>query len=261
LLPFAFNTLQFSDEFVPKTEAACDNDCFEARNPWIADLWVYLVGGSLIMPFWSLLCPWCKTKLDHWLQFTLGELQKLRREIITRPPSTEAVTSENAYADHEEIVTCLGSFIVEYQDFFSDVWSSQCAPLVHNATRLLWSSAYVSVGLVGLMFWIFLVNRKGEQKHVHLHFAWVIVTGLLAPVLVFLYRCVRHGRLMPEPQRSLLTPRRSSTTPRATASSPCLVRSTSGCSLALRARAGDMGTRRAEELLSGRGPMHDLEQD
>ena len=37
--PFALNTIQFSDPFVPESEADCP-ECVEAKHTWLVGLWV-----------------------------------------------------------------------------------------------------------------------------------------------------------------------------------------------------------------------------
>lgn len=196
LLPFALNTLQFSDEFVPQTEIDCPH-CIQATRPWLVYIWVILVGMELILPFWSiLLLLRCKTWLDSWLQHTLSELQEMRRNII-RSRDAHTVVSDTAVGNQREedvateqqkIIASLGEFIVDYQDLFGDLWNEQCTPLVFWATRMLWFSAYVAITLTGLMFWIYLFNRDDpQQQPANFHFAWLIVVGLSAPVALVLW--------------------------------------------------------------------------
>jgi len=144
--------------------------------------------GSLALPFWSiLLLLRCKVWLDEWLQHTLDQLQELRREIVsqTGPSPVTHTKEERIAAEQEQTVSRLGGFIVEYQDLFADLWAHHCANLLHLATRLLWSSVWVSIVLVSFMMWLFLVNRKGEQNVAHWHFMLLTFVGLLVPLAVY----------------------------------------------------------------------------
>eukprot|EP00929_Paragymnodinium_shiwhaense_P045211 TRINITY_DN23127_c0_g1_i1.p1 TRINITY_DN23127_c0_g1~~TRINITY_DN23127_c0_g1_i1.p1 ORF type:complete len:354 (+),score=63.10 TRINITY_DN23127_c0_g1_i1:107-1168(+) len=200
LLPFALNTLQFSGDFIPHTETTCelpDDDCLEVRHAWLVTVWVYLVGASLIMPFWSLLLLLrCKIQLDDWLSNTLEQLQEIRREIIAIDmPSMEGRgnsmdnAAERCAELQEEIVKKLGSFIVDYQDLFNDLWEGRCASLMYYATRMLIWSTIVAVALVGFMFWLYLSNRRGDDMlHSNRHFAVLMVAALLIPGITFLWQ-------------------------------------------------------------------------
>mmetsp|Transcript_8401 Transcript_8401/g.18244 ORF Transcript_8401/g.18244 Transcript_8401/m.18244 type:complete len:390 (+) Transcript_8401:171-1340(+) len=220
LLPFALNTLQFSDEFVPKTENDADcNDCIEARHPWLGYVWVYLVAACLILPFWALLLLLrCKMDLDRWLQHTLDSLQALRRDMIAPSRvSAEVVATaagrrgaeaarqkqEELAEEQEHVVAQLGSFIVEYQDMFTEVWGGHCAPMVFWATRLLWMSACLAIALTGHMFTIFLANRRGEQREAADHFFVLFCAGLGLPVVVYAWsRCRSPWPAPPQSERS-----------------------------------------------------------
>merc|ERR1719401_253877 len=176
------------------------------------------------MPFWSLLMLLrCKIRLDGWLQHTLYELQELRRELIQPeqqsqlPPqeggprltlsslggSSEAAAKrqheEEIAKAQEQIVARLGAFIVDYQDLFSELWSGQCEPLVFYATRLLWSSACGAILLTGVMFWLFLVNRPGNQNSAHIHFLVLLVAGFMAPAFWLLSERCRKAAAPPPP--------------------------------------------------------------
>jgi hypothetical protein len=81
--PFGLASLQFSSEFIPQTEAEHQAN-IEAVNPGLIYLWVYLVGGMLVMPFWSILMlVRCKLKLDFWLEESMHSLTSERRDSLT----------------------------------------------------------------------------------------------------------------------------------------------------------------------------------
>lgn len=210
LLPFALNTLQFSNQFVPGLDCLTRDDpqtCIEIKHKIIHTLWVYLVGIDLFIPFWSiLLLLLCKRKLDSWLQKTLDDLQRMRKMIISKdtPDVTtwSKETEENLAAEQKKVVACLGSFIVDYQDLFMDLWSSECAPLVNIATKMLWSSATVAIVLTAFMFWIYLVDREYRDNHDPWHFAFMSLLGLGLPLLYFIYDwCIRKPASMPVTSR------------------------------------------------------------
>mmetsp|Transcript_22739 Transcript_22739/g.42064 ORF Transcript_22739/g.42064 Transcript_22739/m.42064 type:complete len:155 (-) Transcript_22739:21-485(-) len=63
--------------------------------------------------------------------------------------------------------------------------------MVHIATYLLCTSAYVAITLTAFMFWIFLVNRRGLQQFCHVHFAAMIILGLLLPLFYVIWQWCR----------------------------------------------------------------------
>jgi len=197
ILPFALNTLQFSDQFIPGSHG-CDpedlDSCIVVRHPWLHSMWIYLVGIDLFLPFWAiLLLLQCKGRLDTWLQSTLTDLQRMRRAIInvdtnltnpSVPKSSKQI--EDELADYQQrLIGDLGGFIVSYQDMFSQFWTTQCGPLVDYATWLLLCSATVAIALTSYMFWIFLASRSDYLRHDHLHFLGITAIGFLIPGLLF----------------------------------------------------------------------------
>lgn len=197
LLPFAPGILQLSDDFVPPTEDECPY-CIEAHNPWLNTCAIYMIGFCLILPFWALLMLLrCKIWLDNWLQNTLDKLQGLRRMMILHPPhdaNTPNAANINMRQadtcnDQEQILVHLTQFVGEYQDLFLESWTRQCAPLFYLALRLLLSSVIMAVMLIGLLLWMYLKNRQGQQNIDNVHFLWLIIAGLLVPVIYFLRQC------------------------------------------------------------------------
>lgn len=84
--PFALNTIQFSDPFVPQTQEECDeaaSECIEVKYQWLIGVWMFLMGVILILPFWGILMMIrCKLKLDSWLEYALAGLNGERRRIL-----------------------------------------------------------------------------------------------------------------------------------------------------------------------------------
>lgn len=191
IFPFALNTLQFSEEFVPRTEIDCA-DCLEASQVWLGYIWVGMVAVSLVLPFWSiLLLLKSKSYLDRWLEFTLSHLHHERRSMLTQQlssaddnqqPNRGDSSNGDVHAETGQHMLRLSVFLVESQERFCDLWSVQVCPLVTYSNYMLWSSAYMAVALVALMFWIFLFNRKGNQQAEHVLFGLLVIVGLLAPV-------------------------------------------------------------------------------
>mmetsp|Transcript_33061 Transcript_33061/g.71967 ORF Transcript_33061/g.71967 Transcript_33061/m.71967 type:complete len:341 (-) Transcript_33061:182-1204(-) len=186
LLPFALNSLQFSDQFVPGLGCSA-NLCVESEYPVIYTAWVYLVGIDLVMPFWAiLLLLLSRMKLDGWLQQTLEDLHDLRRSIMPQSFAKLDDSTENSLAEEQQqTIARLGTFIVRSQDGFMDLWTSQCAAHVTWATRFLWVSAYVAIAMTAFMFWIFLVDRPEGEHHNHVHFLCITLVGLLGPVVAY----------------------------------------------------------------------------
>jgi len=198
LLPFALNTLQFSDQFVPGLDCLDRPDpdsCIEMKHPWLQTLWVYLVGIDLFVPFWSILMLLhCKRKLDSWLQHTLGDLQLMRRgimntDILESSEWTKQVEDQLA-EEQKRVVATLGGFIVDYQEIFMQLWNEECAPLVAIATLLLWASATIAITLTAFMFWIYLADRETKEgaraSGDYIHFGILSIIGLGIPLAYFL---------------------------------------------------------------------------
>eukprot|EP00931_Biecheleriopsis_adriatica_P107293 TRINITY_DN81640_c0_g1_i1.p1 TRINITY_DN81640_c0_g1~~TRINITY_DN81640_c0_g1_i1.p1 ORF type:complete len:407 (-),score=61.23 TRINITY_DN81640_c0_g1_i1:15-1208(-) len=96
LFTFALACLQFSDQFCLQTEEQCPH-CIEARHPWMAYMWVGLVAGVLIFPFWGLVFAiWCKLRLDRWLEQTSRCLNKELRWALCEKSAMHAAAAVEA---------------------------------------------------------------------------------------------------------------------------------------------------------------------
>jgi len=243
LLPFALNTLQFSDQFVPGLDCKDADHCIEVQHPWLQTLWVYLVGIDLFVPFWSILILLqCKKKLDSWLQQTLDDLQRMRKLIITNDvPDNNAWSKESEealLAEQKRVVACLGGFIVDYQDLFMELWNSECRPMVNLATKMLWCSATIAITLTAFMFWIYLVDRQNDNYD-EWHFGIISVIGLSVPMIALFRGWLKQPRRM----QSLI---------RAESHAEVLRRSSASRVSSREVGAADMG--RGDSRLSVEGP-------
>lgn len=200
VLPFALSIVQLSDQYTPQTADSCyDNGvepCVEVDHPWLIILWIYIYGVTLILPFWGLLMLLrCKIRLDSWLQYTVDDLHELRLEILGEVRNRTAgsdvkisIPTDAKIEEQEQVITRVGDFIVASQDRFVDTWDAHCAPLVYWATRLLWASVTMAVGMTSFLFWLFLANRHGQQHPLHAHAAVGLSAGLLAPIVVVCFQ-------------------------------------------------------------------------
>lgn len=201
IMPFAFNTLQFSDQFLLRSAEQCPH-CLEVRHSWLTTLWVYLVGVDLVMPFWSLLLLLhCKMQLESWLQLSLNELQAARRTIlgaisVTCTSPSAAATPQGPctqsgsvnVAEHEEAIAIMRNFMVSCQELFNEQWGTRCSPLVWWATLLLWCSIVASLVLISLMVWLYMERNNGAVHENHIQFAFIIGLGLVVPPAWFAHR-------------------------------------------------------------------------
>lgn len=227
ILPFALNTLQFSDVWVPSlncpaaAEAAHQDpntECIAVKFRWMHTLWVYLVAIALFLPFWAiLLVLQCKRRLDTWLQRTLEDLQMMRKSIITSASSEFGSNARNARSsqksskqvesdlaeEQQRVIADLGSFIVQYQDTFAVLWRQQCIPLVTHSTQLLWTATSFAVLLTSYMVWMYLANRPEYLRGDNVHFAGIIIVGFTVPGVYFLrYICNKRLELPPHGERA-----------------------------------------------------------
>lgn len=212
--PFALNTIQFSDRFVPDNEIECP-DCVQGEHPWLIGVWVMLVGTVLILPFWGILMLIrCKLKLDWWLEQCLKDLNRERRAFViglpppAMPESSLVATLRKTLSsprlgrrdkkleereDAEETETThfvlhvLGT-VLGYQEKLSKIWISECGWLVHTATMLLWMSAVAALLLTSTSMWILLVNTGGAHAYYSKYFAALILGGGCAAPAVYIGR-------------------------------------------------------------------------
>mmetsp|Transcript_71492 Transcript_71492/g.149466 ORF Transcript_71492/g.149466 Transcript_71492/m.149466 type:complete len:412 (+) Transcript_71492:189-1424(+) len=202
LLTFALATLQFSDQYVPKTADKCP-DCVEARYPTLVSIWVYLIAAILILPFWCILMLlWCKLQLDRWLELSVRRLNYELRQTLQSDHFNMAHTTERTMVDAaaselenvEQAIARLGGFVADHQDRFAKVWSGECETMVNVTTNLLWVNAVVAVSITAGMFWMFLRNNLSSHHRVATHFVILVVAGLLAPLGYLAFKGIRRAR-------------------------------------------------------------------
>lgn len=189
--PFALNTIQFSDPFVPGDEGDCDDSgpgCIEVEYRIIVHIWVALLAVILVLPFWGILCLIrVKLKLDGWLEYSLAGLKKERRGIVKA--MAEPIRSGEPVPDKaDELVQKLVVKVSKYQDFLADIWNRECTMLVHAAHSLLWMSAYAALALTSISVWVFLWNKGDAHRRASLPFAVIIVTGCVVPLGFVFYQ-------------------------------------------------------------------------
>eukprot|EP00441_Pelagodinium_beii_P044043 CAMPEP_0197651374 /NCGR_PEP_ID=MMETSP1338-20131121/32240_1 /TAXON_ID=43686 ORGANISM="Pelagodinium beii, Strain RCC1491" /NCGR_SAMPLE_ID=MMETSP1338 /ASSEMBLY_ACC=CAM_ASM_000754 /LENGTH=363 /DNA_ID=CAMNT_0043225993 /DNA_START=48 /DNA_END=1139 /DNA_ORIENTATION=- len=199
--PFALNTIQFSDPFVPETGRQCQ-DCIEHDYKFLMMTWVLLIGVILILPFWGILMLIrCKLKLDKWLEYSLARLNHARRENNgTKPatlPSRDKDLEEGLQEHPEELTNNLVNVMGECQEYLAALWKDECGWLVHISTSLLWVSSTAALMLTALSMWLYLVNKGGRTTHAAHLFASIVATGLVAPIVYVL--CQRSRQSFPEP--------------------------------------------------------------
>lgn len=193
--PFALNTIQFSDPFVPQTAEECP-DCVEATHKWLITWWVTLMALILILPFWGILMLIrAKLQLDNWLEYSLGKLNRERRGIVQKSqpqkssdePWGQRAREEMQRQDDEteRIVYRLVDIVLEYQEYLANIWTAECSWLVHGATMFLWVSAVMALMMTSLSVWIFLVNRSSVTSDSSGIFAMIIGGGLTGPAVYF----------------------------------------------------------------------------
>jgi hypothetical protein len=183
--PFALNTIQFSDPFVPQSKEECPH-CLEARYPWLVVLWVGSMGVILILPFWGILMLIrCKLKLDSWLEYSLAGLNRERRPLIlkARDAAAAAKRQEDHGFDIEGMVAQLVDVVLAYQDYLARIWTAECGWLVHVSTMLLWMSAVAALFLTALSMVIFLNDKGGVHAESAQYFAVLIASGLVLPAV------------------------------------------------------------------------------
>jgi len=194
--PFALNTIQFSDPFVPVTEEVCP-DCVEVEHQWIVGIWVLFLGLILILPFWGILMMIrCKLRLDAWLESALKALNDEKKVIVRSSPiqdqnmSRVEVDAEQDKQDRatEEIVLHLVDEVLKYQENLAAIWSGECGALIHGATMLFIVSSGAALLLVALSLWIFLINKGGAHAFYSSFLAFCVPVGILVPILYVVYR-------------------------------------------------------------------------
>lgn len=214
LFTFALATLQFSDSFVLQAADVCPN-CIEVRYAWITYLWIILIVGMIVFPFWSMVSSiWCKLQLDNWLENSVATLnQEFRSHLWTNSlaDEDEVTKQDEAKAEEaiQEYITNLGRFVMKYQYDFNQLWSEECELLVKAASRSLWVSAGVAVCLTALMFGLFLGNRG--DRDLALCFSFLVSMGIFLPGC-YTIKVVRRRRKVwhEEAEQSPIT-RRAST--------------------------------------------------
>eukprot|EP00931_Biecheleriopsis_adriatica_P064477 TRINITY_DN3924_c0_g2_i1.p1 TRINITY_DN3924_c0_g2~~TRINITY_DN3924_c0_g2_i1.p1 ORF type:complete len:386 (-),score=51.86 TRINITY_DN3924_c0_g2_i1:56-1213(-) len=192
--PFALNTIQFSDPFVPQTAEECD-DCIEVRHEWLVLAWIILLGVILILPFWGILMLIrCKLKLDRWLEYSLARLNHARREmnIVPAPKSQMQKVGgpelDEANDDTKAVVSNLVDIVSECQEYLALIWTEECGWLVHASTSLLWVSAAAALMLTALSMWIYLVNKGGEHPRCAHIFAFIVLVGMTVPLIYVMWQ-------------------------------------------------------------------------
>jgi len=191
--PFALNTIQFSDPFVPQNPEECP-DCIEAQYQWLVGLWVGFMGIILILPFWGILMMIrCKLKLDSWLEFSLAGLNRERRHIIRCAQAKhEANTaqlddcSQPVDDDTQQMVGQLVDVVFKYQEYLARIWTAECGWLVHASTMLLWMSAVAALLLTSLSMVIFLYDKGGMHRTTCPYFGVLITSGCVLPAVYVL---------------------------------------------------------------------------
>lgn len=194
--PFALNTIQFSDPFVPVTEEVCP-DCVEVEHQWLVGIWVLFLGLILILPFWGILMMIrCKLRLDAWLESALKSLNDEKKVIVRSSPiqednlSRDEADAKQAQQDRatEEIVLHLVDEVLKYQEKLASIWSEECGALIHGATMLFIVSSGAALLLVALSLWIFLINKGGAHATYSVFLAFFVPVGLLVPCLYVIFR-------------------------------------------------------------------------
>mmetsp|Transcript_53696 Transcript_53696/g.148927 ORF Transcript_53696/g.148927 Transcript_53696/m.148927 type:complete len:422 (-) Transcript_53696:150-1415(-) len=216
--PFGLNTIQFSDPFLPMTEAVCP-DCVEAEHWGLVAFWVTLIAIVLILPFWGILMLIrCKLKLDGWLEYSLAGLHEKRRRIIIagvpatpkRPARTISSMStatskeevlEQQDDDTPQVVSELVNCVLEHQEYLQRMWAAECGWLVRASMMLLWMSAFAALLLTSVSLWIFLVNKRGWHEYCSTWFGVLILGGMLGPALYLAYQ--RSWPSVERPQREV----------------------------------------------------------
>jgi len=189
--PFALNTIQFSDPFVPESVKDCP-ECIEADYTGLVALWVAFMGIILILPFWGILMLIrCKLKLDSWLEFSLAGLNRERRQIISRAQEArEAMTQEErtspADDDTQRMVGQLVDVVFKYQEYLARIWTAECGWLVHASTMLLWMSAVAALLLTSISMVIFLYDKGGMHRDASPYFGVLIMSSCLMPAVYVL---------------------------------------------------------------------------
>lgn len=203
--PFALNTIQFSDAFIPgqQPESECfEGECIETVHPPLLGAWIGLTAIILILPFWGILMLIrCKMKLDNWLEYSLSRLRRERKRVVrvSQPhlhseggeppegtmwswdPEREAEMSHDD--ETEQLVFRLVNVVMKMQEYLAEIWKGECAWLVHASTMLLWMSAVAALLLTSLSLWIFLKDKGGTHAACSPYFLGLILLSIIAPGL------------------------------------------------------------------------------
>merc|ERR1712039_874380 len=100
-----------------------------------------------------------RRRLDSWLQRTLEELQRKRKNIIAQAPAELGPETESAFGQKQQrIIEDMSNFQMKYQEQFAIMWDKQCSPLINHSSYLLWIAASMAVCLTTFMFWIYCAN-------------------------------------------------------------------------------------------------------
>lgn len=195
--PFALNTIQFSEAFVPGLKSAHEcPECIENIYEWLVGVWVALLGLILLLPFWGILMLIrCKLKLDSWLEYSLAGLNRRRREIVKVSQPSGGIIQDD---ETEKIVFNLVNVVLEYQEYLAEIWTGECSHLVHSATSLLWMSAVGALLLTAVSVWIFLFNQGGVHAYYSSYFFVMIVIAVMGPVVYLIWE---KGRPKIKPPR------------------------------------------------------------
>jgi len=197
--PFALNTIQFSDPFIPKTEMECE-DCVEVQHKWLVFIWMTLLGAILILPFWGILMLIrCKLKLDSWFEWSLARLSHARRGMNIAPQArsrsrlevserADSEVDDDEHDDTKEIVCKLVNMVAECQELLGIMWTDECGWLVHTSTSLLWISSAAALLLTALSVWIFMMNKGGSHSLFGNWFALIVGLGMLIPMVYLVSR-------------------------------------------------------------------------
>lgn len=229
LLPFALNTLQFSEPFVPGNNCPYDPSSHkpidvECKYPILHTIWVYLIAVDLIIPFWSIgLLLRCKYILDNWMSTVIIDINEARRFFVTDLSCSETSRAKaDAYADEtNKLVQNFMNLFADCQEEFQEMWYQECYPLVKIATKLLFSAACVAQVLTMYMFFIFLTHRT-EGHGDAISFAVLCILGLSLPGVLWGYQWLRSKiEKNAESKCSLGTPSFSSGNEKTPSEDPC----------------------------------------
>jgi len=204
--PFALNTIQFSDPFVPQSADKCP-DCIEAQYPWLIGAWVFLMGTILVLPFWGILMfIRCKRKLDNWLEVSLAAMSRERSEVH------DALANQDDWGEGDRDISGeqdrtkqrvgnLVTIVNDYQMWLVRIWESECGWLVRVATMFLWMSATAALLLTSLSMLVFLQDKGGMQEESAPYFGFMIAASVVIPII---YICIQKASAAAKPPEESL---------------------------------------------------------